>query len=100
MKKAVLIVHGFVGTLYDNEYLMNYLELDPHYDVYARTLPGHDKDRFSKAKMEDWLKFMDNQVQELNTEIKFEKAINIKNSDEYKEVITEKDSEEETKEEE
>ena len=48
-KKAILIIHGFTGNLYDNEYLMNYLELDNEYDVYARTLPGHNKDRFSKS---------------------------------------------------
>ena len=54
MKKAVLIIHGFVGTLYDNEYLMNYLEYDPKFDVYARTLPGHNQDRFSDATVNDW----------------------------------------------
>ena len=64
-RKAILIIHGFTGNLYDNEYLMNYLELDPRFDVYARTLPGHNKDRFSDAKMEDWLQFVDNQIQEL-----------------------------------
>ncbi len=64
-RKAVLIIHGFTGNLYDNEYLMNYLELDPRFDVYARTLPGHAKDRFSNAKVEDWLQFVDNQIKEL-----------------------------------
>ena len=37
MKKAVLLIHGFVGSLYDNEYLMNYLELDKKFDVFAYT---------------------------------------------------------------
>ena len=64
-RKAILIIHGFTGNLYDNEYLMNYLEFDSSFDVYARTLPGHAKDRFSDAKVEDWEKFVDNQVQEL-----------------------------------
>ena len=64
-RKAVLIIHGFTGNLYDNEYLMNYLELDPRLDVYARTLPGHRADRFSSAKVEDWLNFVDNQIKEL-----------------------------------
>ena len=64
-RKAILIIHGFTGNLYDNEYLMNYLELDPNYDVYARTLPGHNQDRFNNAKMDDWLQFVDNQVKEL-----------------------------------
>ena len=64
-RKAVLIIHGFTGNLYDNEYLMNYLELDPNYDVYARTLPGHNHDRFNNAKMDDCLQFVDNQSKEL-----------------------------------
>lgn len=64
-RKAILIIHGFTGNLYDNEFLMNYLELDPKYDVYARTLPGHNSDRFCNAKVEDWQKFVDNQVKEL-----------------------------------
>ena len=50
MKKAILIVHGFVGTLYDNEYLMNYLELDKEFNVFARTLPGHHtNDNYQKV---------------------------------------------------
>ena len=64
-RKAVLIIHGFTGKLYDNEYLMNYLELDPRFDVYARTLPGHNKERFSNANVADWKKFVDKQVEDL-----------------------------------
>ena len=64
-RKAILIIHGFTGKLYDNEYLMNYLELDPRYDVYARTLPGHYKERFSNANVGDWKEFVDKQVENL-----------------------------------
>lgn len=64
-RKAVLIIHGFTGNLYDNEYLMNFLELDLEFDVYAKTLPGHNQDRFSSAKVSDWKSFVDNQVEEL-----------------------------------
>lgn len=64
-RKAVLIIHGFTGSLYENEYLMNYLELDPNYDVYARTLPGHNMDRFSSAKMKDWIEFVSKEIEEL-----------------------------------
>ncbi len=64
-RKAVLIIHGFTGKLYDNEYLMNYLELDPKFDVYARTLPGHYKERFSNANVADWKEFVDKQVEDL-----------------------------------
>jgi esterase/lipase len=58
-RKAIVIIHGFSGNLYDNEYLMNYLEEENGYDVYAETLPGHNKDRFSDATMEDWKESID-----------------------------------------
>jgi len=66
MKKAVLIVHGFVGTLYDNEYLMNYLEYDKNYDVFARTLPGHHtNDNYQKVEYTEWIRFMDMWIKEV-----------------------------------
>lgn len=64
-RKAILIIHGFTGNLYDNEYLMNYLEYEPMFDVYARTLPGHNHDRFSDATVNDWKNFVDKEVLEL-----------------------------------
>lgn len=64
-RKAVVIIHGFTGNLYDNEYLMNYLELDPMFDVFAETLPGHNKDRFSDASSEDWKKCVDDIINRL-----------------------------------
>ena len=64
-RKAIVIIHGFTGNLYDNEYLMNYLEYDPHFDVYARTLPGHNKDRFSDANVSEWKKSVDDEIKEL-----------------------------------
>lgn len=64
-RKAILIIHGFTGNLYDNEYLMNYLELNPMYDVYAKTLPGHNHDRFSSATVKEWKDFVDDEIKEL-----------------------------------
>ena len=64
-RKAVVIIHGFTGSLYDNEYLMNYLEYDPLFDVYAETLPGHNKDRFSDASVNDWKNAIDNLIKKL-----------------------------------
>jgi len=66
-RKAIFIIHGFTGNLYDNEYLMNYLEYDREFDVYAKTLPGHAKDRFSDAKYQDWIKFVDNEIEYLSS---------------------------------
>ncbi|MBQ8472976.1 MAG: alpha/beta fold hydrolase [Bacilli bacterium] len=65
-RKAVLIIHGFVGCLYDNEYLMNYLELDNKFDVFARTLPGHyENEMYQKATYQDWINFTDSIIQNL-----------------------------------
>ena len=64
-RKAIVIIHGFTGNLYDNEYLMNYLEYDLMFDVYAETLPGHNHDRFSDAKISDWKKAIDNEMERL-----------------------------------
>ena len=64
-RKAIVIIHGFTGNLYDNEFLMNYLEYNSNFDVYAQTLPGHNKDRFSDASIEDWKKSVDSQIKKL-----------------------------------
>ena len=64
-RKAIVIIHGFTGNLYDNEYLMNYLELDSNYDVFAETLPGHNQDRFSDASVDDWKKSVDCEIKKL-----------------------------------
>ena len=42
LRKAILVIHGFGGGVYDEEYLTNRLELIKNYDVYTFTLPGHD----------------------------------------------------------
>ena len=60
MKKAVLIIHGFVGSLYDNEYLMNYLELDKKFDIFAKTLPGHHETfNYQKVDFHEWIKYVE-----------------------------------------
>ena len=66
MKKAVLIIHGFVGSLYDNEYLMNYLELDKKFDVFAKTLPGHHETfSYQKVDFHEWIKYVEEIVEDL-----------------------------------
>lgn len=64
-RKAILIIHGFTGNLYDNEYLMNYLEYDPSFDVYAKTLPGHDQDRYKDCKYTEWISFVEEEIETL-----------------------------------
>lgn len=63
-RKAILIIHGFAGGTYDQEYLANELELENHFDVYTFTLPGHDNTH-SKIKMEDWIEKAELQTERL-----------------------------------
>lgn len=64
--KAVLIIHGFVGSLYDNEYLMNYLEFDSKLKVFAKTLPGHYmNDTYQKEDYTKWINFIDKWIEEV-----------------------------------
>ena len=53
MRKAILIIHGFAGGTYDEEFLSTYLELNG-FDVYTFTLPGHERTLFKKVTREDW----------------------------------------------
>ena len=64
-RKAVLIIHGFTGNLYDNEYLMNYLEYEPRLDVYAKTLPGHAQERFQDCRYREWVNFVEDEIEHL-----------------------------------
>ena len=64
--KAILIIHGLVGSLYDNEYLMNYLEFDNTLKVFAKTLPGHHlSDNYQETNFNDWLKSTSNFLEEI-----------------------------------
>lgn len=53
-RKAILIIHGFGGGTYDEEYLANNLELKRNFDVFTFTLPGHDGLFKSDMKEQDW----------------------------------------------
>ena len=55
-RKAILIIHGFAGGTYDEEYLQHRLELIRDYDTYAFTLPGHDGLFKPNMKESDWIK--------------------------------------------
>lgn len=64
MRKAVLLVHGFVGGVYDFENLSHELE-SSNFDVYTFTLPGHDGDFREKITYESWIKKSEQQVEYL-----------------------------------
>lgn len=55
-RKAVLIIHGFAGGVYDQEYLSTRLEINRKLDVYTFTLPGHAGDKEKKVTYKDWIK--------------------------------------------
>lgn len=61
-RKAILIIHGFAGGTYDEEPLARFLELNPNFDVYMFTLPGHESVNRIKNKYTDWIKESEKQL--------------------------------------
>lgn len=55
-RKAVLLIHGFVGGTYDYGDLPFQLELIKNFDVYTFTLKGHEKVIVNNVKYTDWIK--------------------------------------------
>ena len=55
IRKAVLIIHGFAGSPYDQEDFANYLRFETNYDIYQFTLPGH-AGKLKNVKYEEWIK--------------------------------------------
>lgn len=62
-RKAILVIHGFCGGLVDNEFLINQLETHANYDVYAWTLPYHEKKIMLGVKYTDWVEAVEHQVE-------------------------------------
>lgn len=54
-KKAILMIHGFVGGNYDFGNFHNELQLYRKFDVYTYTLPAHDKIIVKDVKYNEWL---------------------------------------------
>lgn len=65
MAKAVLVIHGFAGGIYDIEVLANRLEYNPNLDVFVFTLPGHEHIFNNKVTKEEWLKAADDQIKDI-----------------------------------
>lgn len=61
-RKAILIIHGFGGGTYDEEYLTNRIQLIRNYDVYTFTLPGHDGIK-SNMTEEKWINKTEEMIQ-------------------------------------
>ncbi len=62
-RKAILIIHGFVGGIYDYGSLPSELETYRDFDVYTFTLPGHEKHIVKNVKYEDWIKESEKQLE-------------------------------------
>lgn len=62
-RKAVLIIHGYAGGVYDEESLQYKLNPNWNLDVYNFTLPGHECNLSSDVKYEDWIKSVDEHIE-------------------------------------
>lgn len=63
-RKAILIIHGFGGGVYDEEYLSTNLEFIKNYDVFTFTLPGHDGFPGKYTRF-DWINSAEKQIENL-----------------------------------
>jgi esterase/lipase len=54
-KKAVLLIHGFVGGIYDFGNFQNELQTIRKFDVFTFTLPGHEKMTVKDVKYNEWI---------------------------------------------
>lgn len=54
-RKAVLFIHGFSASYYENEYFINTLQRYPELDVYTFTMPGHETPFMRKVPYQDWI---------------------------------------------
>ena len=62
-KKAILLIHGFVGGIYDYGNFQNELQVNRRFDVYTFTLPGHEKHIVKGVKYEEWIKEAEHQIE-------------------------------------
>lgn len=54
-RKAVLIIHGFAGGVYDEERLQYDLNCKKELDVYNFTLPGHTRNLTHDISYREWI---------------------------------------------
>ena len=70
-RKAVILVHGFSGGMFEMESLMTHLQLSKRFDVYAYTLPAHEKEVITKAKYTSWIKTSEEFVERILQNYKY-----------------------------
>lgn len=54
-RKAILMIHGFVGGCYDFNNFHNELQLEKKFDVFTYTLPAHEKFIVKDVKYQEWI---------------------------------------------
>ena len=64
-RKAILLVHGFGGGIYDFGTLGNDLQMYLDFDVFTFTLPGHEKGYINNVTKDDWIRASEEQVERL-----------------------------------
>ena len=62
-RKAILVIHGFSGSTYDQEYLRNYLEFYHKFDCFSFTLPAHHQMILNHVKYQDWIDAVEKQME-------------------------------------
>ena len=62
-KKAILMIHGFVGGCYDFDNFHNELQTHKKFDVFTYTLPAHDQFIVNNVKHQEWLDESINQIE-------------------------------------
>lgn len=62
-KKAVLMIHGFVGGNYDFGSFHNELQLYKKFDIFTYTLPSHDKFIVKDVKYKEWIDESQKQIE-------------------------------------
>lgn len=61
-RKAILMIHGFVGGNYDYGNFQNELEYIRNFDVFTFTLPGHEKTIVKDVKYNEWIEESEKQI--------------------------------------
>ena len=64
-RKAVLIIHGFAGGVYDEESLQYKLNPNWELDVYNFTLPGHERNLTRDVTYQEWIESVDEHIEYL-----------------------------------
>ena len=64
-KKAILMIHGFVGGCYDFNNFQNELQLKRNFDVFTYTLPAHEKFIVKDIKYKEWIDESKRQIEYL-----------------------------------